>query len=328
LSKTIIFHIGAPKTGSTFLQKTFWESRQTLRDMGVDYLSFAEPGQAMSRYANAGFIYDASMHEAARTRIHESPCDRILISEEGLFGRPSQMLLPFLDDFTKEVILYVRRPANMIVSWTAEHCRPYNAFISSLPGQTGPLEFNLGLLLIENAYAACAGRCFGYFARHAFSKVTVRPYEMKQFAAGNILDDILPIVGIDAQEFRAKANLAHTDRINASATRKHCDISFMVWDYLKRNSRLADYSLDLVNRVSADCKSGDDRPPIETISDDKIESLSSDLLFVEQAMMSLHSRTGDFFLNRFPDVYKRPREPHKIVDPREIEDLVNTLARG
>jgi hypothetical protein len=131
LRKTICFHIGTVKTGSTYLQKTLWENKAALQEAGLCYLEVTPPRFHLPRYANADFLDDPSLHSTARKLIEEADCARILISEEGLFGRPQTMMLPVFDGFQKEVIIYVRRPAELIASWAAEHASPYNALFQS-----------------------------------------------------------------------------------------------------------------------------------------------------------------------------------------------------
>lgn len=43
-AKTVVLHVGAPKTGSTFLQQVLWNNRDVLGDAGVGYL-LDEPGE-------------------------------------------------------------------------------------------------------------------------------------------------------------------------------------------------------------------------------------------------------------------------------------------
>jgi hypothetical protein len=43
MRKTICFHVGTVKTGSTYLQKTLWENKEPLEEIGVRYLKATPP---------------------------------------------------------------------------------------------------------------------------------------------------------------------------------------------------------------------------------------------------------------------------------------------
>jgi hypothetical protein len=96
----------------------------------------------------------------------------------------------------------------------------------------------------------------------------------------------------------------------------------MVWEYLYDRSRPEEYSFELVNKIVIECKSGDERHPIETIDDTKISDLSTNLEFVEETLAFHNFTPKRLFLNRFPDIYKMPREPLHRVNAEEIEHLV------
>lgn len=327
VQKTIYFHIGTVKTGSSYLQKTMWENRGALEEEGATYLTVMPPALHLPRYANADFLDDPTLHDAARRLIEDAPCDRIIISEEGLFGRPQLMLSPLFDGFRKEVLVYVRRPAELVASWAAEIIAPYNAVSSGFPWQSGLMEFDLALVMASNAYAACMGRCFSVFSRGDFAGINVRPFEKAQLVRGDLLDDFLAHVGVDSVSFRRRAETDLLNSVNQTRSRKFYDVSYLTWKYLQDQGRSEAFSLDLVERVLADCQSGDDRPPIETIDDEVIDAISLELGFVEDDL-ALHGLAPEpFFRERLPPIYGTPRVPLQPVLIEEVERLTQAATQ-
>ena len=327
MGKTVYFHIGTVKTGSTFLQKVMWENRSALQNDGLDYVQVTPPKLHLPRYANADFLDDPSLHQTARELFESSPCDRVVISEEGLFGRPQLMLAPMFDGFRKEVVVYVRQPAELVASSAAEMTMPYNAFTASLPWQAGLLPYEMAIQMLSNVYAACMGRCYSVFAQGGFESITVRPFETAQLARGDLLEDFLSVIGICATAFRESAKSHLSDHVNSTRSRKFYDVSFLTWKYLQDRGRVEEFSHDLVEEVFAACQSGDERSPIETLDDATIEAISLELAFVEEDLVYRGLAREPFFQNRFPKIYGTSRHSVKPVSVEEVGKLVELLVR-
>jgi hypothetical protein len=322
MSKTIYFHIGTVKTGSTYLQKLMWDNREIFQEFGLCYLCVTPPALQLPRYANGEFLHDASLHARARALIEDSKCDNILISDEDISGYPDLVNLPMFDGFNKRIIIYLRQPAQLIAAWAAESAEPYNAFIHHNLGQHGPVNFEAGLAFFENSYAEILRRCFTVFGELGQDKVLIRPYQKEMLEDGDLLRDFLSIFEVDNNKLTQRL---HTDirvNINQTKSRQFIDISYLVWKRLKEAGRLEKYSFELVAEIAAKCKSGDNRHPIETISDATISRLCKNLEFVEAEVSKLQRANGPFFLNRLPEIYGREREPYKPIDADELELLV------
>lgn len=333
MAKTIFFHIGTVKTGSTYLQRTMWEDRALLESLGVTYLGVTPPALHLPRWANADFLDDPALHDTARRLIEEAPADRILISEEGWFARPELIAHPLFDGFDKRVIVYIRRPAELVAAWAAENAEPYNAIVERHGSGRGPVAFERGIEDFAREYADAMRKCFRQFDALGPEMVTVRPFEREALRGGDLLTDFLSVLGIDAATFRARAS-ADPDRvINPTRSRKFCDVSTLLWERYRGRDEQADYGLALVERVVERCDSGDPRPPVETLTDAEILRLTEELAFVETEIASRGLVPGSLFLSRFPAVYGREREPYRPVSVREAEllddlyRLERTLAR-
>jgi hypothetical protein len=322
MSKTIYFHIGAVKTGTTYLQKLMWENKEIFEEFGLCYLCVTPPALQLPRYANADFLHDASLHSRARDLILESECENIIVSDEIIFGYSHLINLPVFDGFDKRVIMYLRQPAQLIVAWAAESAEPYNAFVHHNVGQHGPMDFETGLNFFEKSYAEMLRRCFRMFHGLGHANVIIRPYEKEMLRGGDLLRDFLSIFEIDQAALTQRVHTNIDLVVNHTQSRKFVDASYLVWKKLRDLGRLEKYSFDLVRNITAKCKSGDSRHPIETISDAAIARLCKNLEFIETEVSKLQVANRAFFLNRLPEIYGREREPYKPVDTGELELLI------
>ncbi len=84
-SKTLFFHVGTVKTGSTSVQRVLWENRENLLAYGVAYPAVSEPRLDLPRFANADFLFQEDFDRAAARDILESMgAENLVISEEAL----------------------------------------------------------------------------------------------------------------------------------------------------------------------------------------------------------------------------------------------------
>ena len=321
MSKTIYFHIGAVKTGTTYLQKVMWENRDIFEEYGLCYLCVTPPALQLPRYTNADFLHDPSLHDRARALIMESRCDSILISDEVIFGYPHLINLPIFDGFDKRIIMYLRQPAQLIAAWAAESAEPYLAFVHPNEGQHGPMEFENGLLFFERSYAEILRRCFKVFEEIGFDKVVIHPYEKELLKDGDLLKDFLSIFGICDNTLAPRLRTDIRVNVNQTQSRKFIDISYYVWNKLREQGRLEKYSFELVMNIASRCRSGDSRSPFETISDATIFRICKNLEFIETEVSRLQIASGALFRNRLPAVYGGEREPYHPIDADELELL-------
>ncbi|MAB13892.1 hypothetical protein [Parvibaculum sp.] len=89
---TVFVHTGTVKTGSTYIQKAFYDNRTVFERFGVSYPTVSP--LTIDRYANADFTLDRSWDEEAREAITGAATPQVLISEEGIFGMMSRLWHP------------------------------------------------------------------------------------------------------------------------------------------------------------------------------------------------------------------------------------------
>lgn len=197
--KTIYFHIGAHKTGTTSVQRALSDNAERLRERG-----FLFPSPGPGYYAHHRLMYglrrrrdqktgDIPDPQSEITRIRtEASADSgsaVIISSEGLFSldhRSIRYLYDQFDGFERRVIAYVRRQDNMIVSTYNQriksHKNRFNRDFSRL------LE-NPRAMVSDIDYRGHLDRWSSVFGR---DHVVVRCYE----AAQDVVADFQTMVGI------------------------------------------------------------------------------------------------------------------------------------
>ncbi len=98
--KTIVLHIGLPKTGTTALQQWCHENRMTLRESGVDYPDLVESDEDPKHQFLVHEMKSGSFGRLGAA-LNESTCEKIFLSTEGLSNQ-------FLD-FTPEQLAAFRK---------------------------------------------------------------------------------------------------------------------------------------------------------------------------------------------------------------------------
>ena len=146
--QTLYLHIGTAKTGTTYIQRLFYENRDVFHKLGVSY-PYLLPTQN-HRWANANFLFD-STNETQLFKIFQRLGSKILVSEEKLFHNIALLNHPLFQKFKIKIILYLRKPAELIASWATEHTRPYN--VTTAPGRdTTIMSITEGIEVLSKRY--------------------------------------------------------------------------------------------------------------------------------------------------------------------------------
>ncbi|WP_026756655.1 hypothetical protein [Sediminimonas qiaohouensis] len=269
MTKTVFFHIGSIKTGSTGLQKFCYENHEALRKRDVDYIQFQPPQLHLPRWANADYLLkpDFDANFVADT-IAASPASKILISEEGLMGRPQIWQHPVFQDMRRVVILYLRNSVDLVASWASENSLPYNFRQAEHSSGLGVVSVDHGIGHWSMAYR---GMLFGLLNAAQSNpnwEMVIRPFP-PQAPDESIVKDFLKALGLEDITAHELAQSADEDAVNVGSSRKYCDaanlLSELVYEYEVPHL----YEKSMVDTVYGRLRSGDDRKVIETLS--KIE---------------------------------------------------------
>lgn len=129
----VFFHVGAPKTGTTYLQNVLFQNREALARRGVLY-PYADPGQSfrsMQDFRGVGWggtdasAYAGEWDEVA-ARIRDWDGHTVIVSNELLGGsRPERIAagLESIGDGEVHVIFTARDLARQLVSDWQEHIK-------------------------------------------------------------------------------------------------------------------------------------------------------------------------------------------------------------
>lgn len=319
-SKPLIYiHIGTIKTGSTYIQKAFYENAAVFEKFGVSYPYVFPPALNLPRYTNAEFTIDRSRDEIAREMLAGSKSPSVLISEEGLFNSIQRLKHPAFEGLQKKIILYVRRPSELICSWAAEASEPYTAWVQGFHSETGPTPISKGIDLWSYEYETVIRNFIDIAGEMDPDDIIVRPFERSSFKNGDLLTDFLDCMGIDAEKLRADSEFRDPGMTNVSRDRKFYDISAASWELMGRPNQLGEYNWALVNALASACQSGDDRSVIDTLDDALIEKISDRFFFFEEFLSQKFLHGKPVFADRYPSIYGKEREPYRAIDLREVE---------
>jgi hypothetical protein len=313
-------HIGPVKTGTTFLQKTVFENRRVLERFGLGY-PFTDRLD-FERYANAGILVDTIADvKPIRSELEAHP--KFLLSEEGLLFRPWNIGHPALAGFPKTIILYARKPAELIVSWAAENAKPYNATIPSLDGHKGPMSIEEGIELLSRIYEEAIWRFISYAAgAEDRLDAVLQIYSNETADSEAFLSNFLNCLGLNSVDVLGDPAFKKQGIVNKGHSRKFCDISVLAWQALGRPSDMAIYNQSLIENLTAVYPGGDDRPVIETVSDGLIECLTKRFRFWENFLADRFLGGAAVFASSYPDCFGLARRSYEPIDQNHFRSFL------
>lgn len=223
LSKAI-FHIGAPKTGTSIVQSHLSQNRRVLRDKGVFYPVTISPHKHLYRtfeshhlltYAVAGWepfnLFEPQRFMRwARRRCERHGMHTLLLSAENAYWLPHKVVLErdfgadeyfsakeefltrlrgLLEGLECRLVVYLRRQDRWIESWYNQQIK--NGF--HLPEDFGRFLDRHRHLIDYRSHLKMWGRVFGR------ENLVVRVYEKEQLGQG-LLADYLGALGLGSDE--------------------------------------------------------------------------------------------------------------------------------
>ncbi len=228
---TLYIHIGAPKTGSTLIQRHLEQRRDELRTFGLLY---PDAGLRGFGHHDVAFLLDGGYPDWAKPQ--DEPLSTIsermkrecaafqgdvLLSSEDFYLLPQpEKLRKWIDDYQLndnrriKLIVYIRRQDDLLVSW-------YNQMIKA-QGFSGSFEDSLSQSLWLGDYASELDRWSSTFGTEALD---VRCYDDASRAPGGLLKDFLSDVCSAAVDTLADAS---SDRINVSLNRDLLEIQKVI----------------------------------------------------------------------------------------------------
>lgn len=160
--KTILLHVGTHKTGSTSLQRSFFEHREALKDNGIAYLG----GDGAYEHLYSAFMNnpmhfewnvlshqpeeeirarDAAVREELGNQIAQTPCETVIISSEYLSKldvAEQTAMKTFLEPYGRVIAVYYYRE---LLSWMSSDSQQ----LAKVGMRRQPTEFSTA---IERVY--------------------------------------------------------------------------------------------------------------------------------------------------------------------------------
>lgn len=210
-----IVHIGAPKTGTTLLQKVLFENRATLLNRGVLYPEVSLRGYGhhdlafllAGGYPDWAIAQPRPLSELGR-ELAEATTRHVgatVISSENFFLFPSPEGLHALlaqAGFAAgriTILAYIRRQDDAHESW-------YNQRVKA-QGETGSIDESVARWHDLWDYETQLGRWTAVFGD---KNIVVRPYERSQLKAGSLVEDFFDRIGVDPSGFALSDNRVNT----------------------------------------------------------------------------------------------------------------------
>jgi hypothetical protein len=204
----IVVHGGWFKTGTTAIQKFLWDNRAALRQKGIYYPAtglrrkprFAPKHCFWEGKARTGFSADR-IWPALRREIRRSGCDTVVLSNEGFSGADAAritQLVTELQPHSLRFCCYLRRQDEYLESQYNQLTKNGTSLHRDVltAAELEPLRHRMSYLENLNRWAFVLGD------KH----MTVRVYDRKRLAQGDVVRDFLNNLNID------DSNLQFTER--------------------------------------------------------------------------------------------------------------------
>ncbi|WP_171238656.1 hypothetical protein [Ruegeria sp. HKCCA5763] len=312
MTKTVYFHIGTVKTGSTGLQKFCYEHREALLGADVDYIQFQPPRLDLPRWANADYLMTADFDSDVVTRyVEASPASRILISEEGLMGRPQIWQHPVFNNMRRVVILYLRNNVDLVASWASENALPYNFSQKEHSSGRGVVSVEEGISVWTDRYLSHLQNLHKAFA--ADPELTVRLLPFPPSNGKTLIKTLLEALELNQEAVDGLVDAASNDPFNVGHTRKFCDTSSTLADLSLQYGLPRLYSHDLVKSIYNQLHSGDQRKVVETLTKQDMTTIRNKLLSPAKALIEDYGAP--------PTIIDMPKAAHSNNAPYNPLDL-------
>lgn len=317
---TVYFHIGTIKTGSTSLQKLSYENRQVLLENDIDYIQFEPPRLDLPRWANADCLLQDEIDENfVSDHLKASSASNILISEEGLMGRPHVWQHDVFRAYRRVIIIYLRNSVDLVASWSSENSLPYNYLQKSHASGFGVVPVEEGLAQWAQFYGAMLSHLGDAFSSDPSLEVIIRPFSPTNSKGLSLAEEFFQGFGLPAEVVQKTFSDKNQSMTNVGHSRKYCDAAFLLSQLVEEYDVPFLYGTNFVEEIVGKLKSGDDRKVIKTLSDSEISTIQEKLLGPVKSLIEVHNAPET--ITEMPKEYGTQRPAYRPIDPVEIRTL-------
>jgi hypothetical protein len=299
--KTVVVHIGAPKTGSSSIQMFLADHPDLLREHDITF-PIMYPHEV--RYFANGYAFLAPQDRRKLSdAINLAATQTVLFSEEMIFftGQLSDLLDPIWAEHKLKIVLYVRNAPEYLASLWGE--------LNKFENRSYPSP--LADYMASDIYLSRLTGFMEFAAAHPEIDYIVRPYDTSQLHNANSIDDFLSILGIE------NVSRPDTAEENLSEPRAFADIMQELYSHGVVQRLPFDVSVTsaAIKRMSRKITTGDPRKITETLDDALIQKVVD---AHQAAFDRLFAAYGDGrIMQPYPRCFKRERPAHQ---PLSLED--------
>jgi hypothetical protein len=312
--KKLVVHVGAPKTGTTAIQDFLFTHRDALLERhGVMYPHDPQAvGVGIDRLANGAILQPEYYDDVKLRQLFDqwfSVADTVVLSEEVLFLASNSRMLKWLQNerVQIEVFCVLRNAADYLTSLWMELNRFENK------ANPPPLMDFVGgrsyLVSITNLLRLVAERPEFFFV--------ARPYRSRSSSHTSV-SEFLEAIGV-TWDGAVRQDLTK----NLSMSRKEADIRQLTLINGWQHSGEID-SADITS-ISRELESGDDRPVIETLPDQLIETICDEHNGLLNHFMESVGYPFDFS-QTMPRCFGVEREVYQPIHSTEYGKIKSLLA--
>lgn len=333
--KTIYFHIGSPKAGSSTIQKFCVVNSQELGELGLHY-PLNSKLFARNRLANGYLLASNFMDANTRTKswdiykreILQSNNKNVLISEEGLFLNPNLSRFCELnsDGLQFKFIIYIRKSFEYLCSFWSEMCRLHERGRHYIK-----YPISLERFLIEDErYVKDLEQISQLADLYGDENIIVRPFETTSFTNNDLLADFLSVFSIPMTDSLHRVNAQNT----MSRSRKMLDainllqVANIPGSFLHEvnNSIIDPKDIDhdyetLMNAIGGSISAQ------ESIGDEVIEAVTKKYSVYESAIAKRFLGKDKLFEDEFPSIYKKKRTNYTGLTAEDLL-MINIFAQN
>jgi hypothetical protein len=313
MKKTLYFHIGSPKTGTTSIQQFCQMNTIELEKNGLYYPCSKK--LTGNRFANGNLL--ASKRDKIKAlktyfiEFQKSNSKNILLSEEFFFLIKD---LSFLDHIKNEgyeikIICYLRKSVEFMVSFWAEMCRLHSQERSFIQG-----PFCLSSYLKDdNSYMNALNSLLKLGDYLGNENIIIRPFEKDSFINNDLITDFLSIFNLALEPiYHQPKNINENKR-----SRKMLDTINLLQVANFGNSFLRNFSSEGEDPKYAALEYeyllssiGGELSALESVNDYLLEFVCEKHYPIESELAQRYLGKSDFFISRYPKIYKTNRNAY------------------
>lgn len=219
--KTLYFHIGSPKTGTTSIQNFCTDHREILEGKGLCYPIMPFVYEHKSKRRNGLFLTSKYVKDGVRDQEQEKEnfhrglsiieqkfdtVDTVLLSDEGaysmffrrkLYKTNGKMLAQWAKDhqIQLKIIIYLRSQADYVMSWYNQLIKhSVSETLSSLTWEEYLKNYKRYVALDYYKYLNILSDIFGK------ENIIVKRFDRAFFKNGSLVDDFMNIFGIEIDD--------------------------------------------------------------------------------------------------------------------------------